>query len=604
MSDSGRARHLEVVRLVLLGDADLDERVELGAVAAAVRVPPGRRPRRRRTAGSAPARYAGRASRGPGAPSRASGRLQPLDRRGRRPCAYSRDRASASSVDSGTDAAPRRLDRRTTGRAAASSGVAEQDQLVAEADEARLHEQLDVVVDVRAGHVEADRPALARRRAAGAARGGSERRRHRASPTASSSTTVHSSRGSRARPGARPRDVAAAVVDVHQVVRGERAQRQPEQAEHADRGPGDRQARASGCRRRRPGPAATARRGRRDRSAAPRGPCRRCVAIASAARLPARRVGWGRRPTPSPGSACSAAIVATRRWKRVSPASSGWNAVAMTLRSRTATIRPSSSLAMTSTSGPTRSITGARMKTPWTGWSPSRGTDELRLERVQLTAERVALDGHVEQRQDGLLAAGDLAGQEIIPAQVPKSGAPAAARSRIGWRRPQRSMRRRIVVLSPPGRTRPSMSSRSAGRRTSTASTPIGAQRRDVLGEGALDCQDTDLHGAGSRARRRRAYQPRTASRSSSGMASIAMPAHRRAEALGDLGDDLRVVEVGRRLDDGVGHPRRVLALEDAGADEHALGAQLHHQRRVGRGADAAGDEVHDRQPAVSRRRP
>ena len=31
------------------------------------------------------------------------------------------------------------------------------------------------------------------------------------------------------------------------------------------------------------------------------------------------------------------AIVATSRWKRVSPASSGWKAVAMTLRSRTAT---------------------------------------------------------------------------------------------------------------------------------------------------------------------------------------------------------------------------------------------------------------------------
>ena len=68
---------------------------------------------------------------------------------------------------------------------------------------------------------------------------------------------------------------------------------------------------------------------------------------------------------------------------------------------------------------------------------------------------------------------------------------------------------------------------------------------------------------------------------------------------LRDLGDHLRVVEVRRRLDDGVRHPRRVLALEDARADEHALGAELHHQRGVGRGADAAGDEVDDRQLAV-----
>ena len=88
----------------------------------------------------------------------------------------------------------------------------------------------------------------------------------------------------------------------------------------------------------------------------------------------ARRSGCGRRPAPSPGSACSAAIVATRRWKRVSPASSGWNAVAITFPSRTATIRPSSRRARTSTPGPTSSMIGARMKTAWTGRSPRIGT--------------------------------------------------------------------------------------------------------------------------------------------------------------------------------------------------------------------------------------
>ena len=56
----------------------------------------------------------------------------------------------------------------------------------------------------------------------------------------------------------------------------------------------------------------------------------------------------------------------------------------------------------------------------------------------------------------------------------------------------------------------------------------------------------------------------------------------------------LETLEVGGRLDDGVRHPRRILALEDPGPHEHALGAQLHHQRRVRRGADAARDEVDD----------
>src|SRR5436190_5183684 len=57
---------------------------------------------------------------------------------------------------------------------------------------------------------------------------------------------------------------------------------------------------------------------------------------------------------------------------------------------------------------------------------------------------------------------------------------------------------------------------------------------------------------------------------------------HRAPEALRDLGDDLGVLEVRGGLDDGVGHPRRILALEDARADEHALRPQLHHERRVG----------------------
>ena len=66
-------------------------------------------------------------------------------------------------------------------------------------------------------------------------------------------------------------------------------------------------------------------------------------------------VGWEGTGAVHPlgaGLALSAAIVATRRWNRVSPASSGWKAVASTFRSRTATTRPSSRRARTSTSGP------------------------------------------------------------------------------------------------------------------------------------------------------------------------------------------------------------------------------------------------------------
>ena len=56
-----------------------------------------------------------------------------------------------------------------------------------------------------------------------------------------------------------------------------------------------------------------------------------------------------------------------------------------------------------------------------------------------------------------------------------------------------------------------------------------------------------------------------------------------------------------RRFNDRLRAARRVGRLENAGADEVSLGAELHHQRRVRRGRDAARAEQHDRQAAVLR---
>jgi hypothetical protein len=52
------------------------------------------------------------------------------------------------------------------------------------------------------------------------------------------------------------------------------------------------------------------------------------------------------------------------------------------------------------------------------------------------------------------------------------------------------------------------------------------------------------------------------------------------AEAGGDAREDLRVVEVRRRLDDRLRPPLRSPRLEDPLADEDAVGAQLHAERR------------------------
>ena len=303
--------------------------------------------------------------------------------------------------------------------------------LLAEPDEAGLHEQLHVPVGIGARDVEPRGRSL-----------GAFAQQLLDQPVADVAGIGQPDRiefhdrplvaGRLALDAQEPGEAAGVLVDVHEVVRLEGTERQAEQAEHADRRAADRQAERARLGAVRSGTGATARPAPRGRSAGRRGPCPDFVACGpgSSRRLRhracrARRVGWCRRPDPSPGSSCSDAIAATRRWNRVSPASSGWKAVAMMLRSRTATIRPSSSRARTSTPGPVRSMIGARMKTAWTGVSPRTGDRQLGLERVELAPEGVAFDGHVEERQDRRLAPGDLGRQHDHPGARPEDRRPA-----------------------------------------------------------------------------------------------------------------------------------------------------------------------------------
>src|SRR6478736_10275066 len=237
---------------------------------------------------------------------------------------------------------------------------------------------------------------------------------------------------------------------------------------------------------------------------------------------------------------------------------------------------------------------GARMKTPWTGVLPRTGTsssdsNESSWRPNALRSTVTSRSGRIGASPPAISVA-----STIIPAHVPKIGAPRSARSRIGPWRPQRSMSWRIVVLSPPGRISPLTPARSAGSRTRTPSTPMAWS--------VSRC---------SRNAPCRARTPILMSRSPCWSSVLPAPdreallvgdglerdaAHRRAEPLGDLRDLLRVVEEGRRLDDRVRHPGRILAFEDARSDEDAFSAELHHQRRIGRCADPAGHEVDDRQ--------
>ncbi len=69
---------------------------------------------------------------------------------------------------------------------------------------------------------------------------------------------------------------------------------------------------------------------------------------------------------------------------------------------------------------------------------------------------------------------------------------------------------------------------------------------------------------------------------------------HGLTEPTGDLRHDVGVIEERGRLDDRLCPLRGVAGLEDARADEDALGPELHHHRGVGRRGDASGCEEYD----------
>ena len=97
-------------------------------------------------------------------------------------------------------------------------------------------------------------------------------------------------------------------------------------------------------------------------------------------------------------------------------------------------------------------------------------------------------------------------------------------------------------------------------------------------------------------------YQPRVSSSCSGARPAARDADHRLAEARRDAGEHLGVakcvVASTIAFARGDGSP----GLEDPGADEDAVRAELHAERRVGRGRDPAGGEGHDRQAPVAPR--
>src|SRR4051794_4737247 len=194
----------------------------------------------------------------------------------------------------------------------------------------------------------------------------------------------------------------------------------------------------------------------------------------------------------------------------------------------------------------------------------------------------------------------------IMPAQVPRTGRPPSAWAWIAGSRPSRSIALVIVVLSPPGMTRPSKPSIAPGVRTSTGSAPSDA---------SISAWAAKSPWLASTPIRSRLASPTSGGSALEGLTrsglcaalleQLALCRELRdviaAHGLTELDrrgcDTLRVLEVRGGLDDGPCPAIRVLGLEDAGPDEVALGAELHDERRVGRRGDASGAEQRHRQP-------
>src|SRR5688500_10672955 len=130
-----------------------------------------------------------------------------------------------------------------------------------------------------------------------------------------------------------------------------------------------------------------------------------------------------------------------------------------------------------------------------------------------------------------------------------------------------------IVVLSPPGITSPSRPARPAASRTSPAWAPSSRSIRV--------CASKSPWMASTPTRRGPALSGTAVleERVRGGKLGDLEAGHRLAELGRGGGDPLGVVEVRSGLDDRLRAPLRVGALEDPGADEVALGAELHHQR-------------------------
>ena len=360
--------------------------------------------------------------------------------------------------------------------------------------------------------------------------------------------------------------------------------------------------------RRRPAPAARPR--SRPRSRRRRPPSPRSSSWTRIGRAP-RRAGpscrlpseWAGVPHRAPST-----IARNSACRRRSSVSSGWNAATSMFRSR-------------ATTGCAVELAPApRRRRPQRSIQRRADEDRLAAARRRGPAHVAASASKLRTwRPKALRRAVDVRAGRAVLAVRARSGrrrcrAPArpdAANSRSGS---LEAVRPRcpcsIVVLSPPGIT--SRRGRRAGpaRRTSTGSAPSRSSARAWASKSPWIGQHADARPIGAlchagRCGRRHAAPVTSATRATM-LKQVPAPGCRRSRGRASPRRarlDARAIASGSSkcvvASTIAARPRgRVRRLEDARADEDALGAELHHQRGVGRRGEPAGGEVDDRQPA------
>src|SRR5215467_297167 len=188
----------------------------------------------------------------------------------------------------------------------------------------------------------------------------------------------------------------------------------------------------------------------------------------------------------------------------------------------------------------------------------------------------------------------------IIPAHVPKMGLPAAWNFSSAGTKSHVSSSLSKVVLSPPGMTSPPTCSSCPGMRTSSEGTPIRSSAAACWAKSPCSASTPMVMVISTSPSGRPLPAARLQQVRFLELGGLDAR-HRLAELLGDAREHVGILVVRGGLHDGAGPRGRIRGLEDPGADEHRLGAELHHESGVGGSGDAARREVRHRQvPALA----